>query len=335
VTQLTTTDLPAISASVVDANTELATVASTAALVEVAARLVDDSAAGTAIASASVTTNVAAGSAQVDAYGPSGSAELDVTQVESIKQFFDVIAARATQLATYGSSAAAAAAALYTEVTAIETSVAAAQVATAAVAASVATATTAVGGISTAVLAISAANTSVETEIAEATDALYDHVAAFLSEDCKANLVVVPILTLDAAGFYSAPSVGLIDSLQNYLDERKEVTHTVSVTSGANFLVPAVISIRVGVKRGTTSEQAVKTSVIAAVDSLLRNRAFGSPLYESDVEQVVRQVSGVVFSNVTISGPVGKLDGSGNLIPLESEVITKGTVAVTTEIASF
>lgn len=330
---LSGTNLPAITTNKTAVNTQLGIIDTTSDLIATGSRAVQDAAADIAVASASITASTANGNNQVDAYGPTGTTDLDASQVDAIKQYFNAIAARASQIATSGSASSSAATTISTAASAIKTAVDTAQDATALITTSVASATTNVTTTSTAVAAISAANASVESDIATATDAIFAHVSAFLNEDCAANLVVVPILTLDAAGFYSAPSVGLVDSLQNYLDARKDVTHTVSVTSGANFLVPAVITLRIGVKRGTVSEQAVKTSVAAAIDGLLRNRAFGAALYVSDIENVVRSVSGVVFSNVSIVGPVGKLDSSGNLVVLDSEVITKGSVGISTEIA--
>jgi len=330
---LSGTNLPAITTNKTAVNTQLSTIDTTADLAASGARSVQDAAADIAVASASVTSSVASGNNQVDAYGPTGTGDLTAPQVDSISQYFDAIAARATQISASGSAASSAATTVSAAASTIKNAVITAQTATTTIGTAVTSATTNTSTVTTAVAAISAANTSVESTIGAATDEIFAHVSAFLNEDCAANLVVVPILTLDAAGFYSAPSVGLVDSLQNYLDARKDVTHTVSVTSGANFLVPAVISLRIGVKRGTVSEQAIKTSVGAAVDGLLRNRAFGSALYISDIENVVRSVSGVVFSNVSITGPGGKLDASGNLVVLDSEVITKGSVAILTEIA--
>lgn len=164
------------------------------------------------------------------------------------------------------------------------------------------------------------------------------HLDRVLASDCKANLVTIPILTRDAGGFYTAPSIGLIDSLQNYLDARKEVTQTISVTSGENFLIPAVIRARIGVFSGY-SEAAVKTTVEAAIEGVLRDRQFGVDLYESDLDDVILEVEGVAFVNARIDGHVGtggstsvsNLDSDGNLIVDDSEVITRGSISVATE----
>lgn len=186
---------------------------------------------------------------------------------------------------------------------------------------------------------IDTANSDLLDEVETARDEINAHLDRVLSSDCKANLVTVPILTRDAGGFYAAPSTGLIDSLQTYLDARKEVTQSVAVTSGENFLIPAIIRARVGVFSGY-SEAAVKTAVEAAIEGVLRDRSFGADLYESDLDDVILEVEGVAFVNARIDGHldtdgttqvVTNLDADGNLIVDESEVITLGTIAVTTE----
>jgi hypothetical protein len=160
---------------------------------------------------------------------------------------------------------------------------------------------------------------------------IYNHVDVLLSDDCKSNLVSVPILTHDAAGFYTAPSLGLQQALQSYLDARKEVTQTVKVTSGEGYLVRPVIVIRAGVKLGY-SPSVTAAAISSVVDGVLRDRSFGVSLYLSDFCQVIdTSVAGLAFLNVAISGYndkdglllSDKLDGNGNLIIKESEVITK------------
>lgn len=192
--------------------------------------------------------------------------------------------------------------------------------------------------ITTNLLNIENAVTSNEVTIQAQLDQIFTHVDALLSADCKANLVTVPILAKDKAGFFSAPSNGLIHSLQGYLNARKEVTQTVQVTSGARALVPAVIKARIGVDP-SFSESITQTAVETAIDSVLRGRKFGDGLYLSDLSSAVNPLTGVVFANIQIIGPQSKLDtgvGSvtnpnGNLIINSDEVITKGQVTVTTE----
>jgi hypothetical protein len=307
---------------------------------------------GTAVATiaaniTSIRTDTLTADTTVEGYGPSGTGDLTQPQVDavtvsldsiltsllSIQSARDQIDTDQSTMLTANTSIGTEVANVDAEADTIEAENATATTAITAASAAQATAATASSTTRTAVLAISAANATVESDINTATDAVFDHVDRFLADDCKANLVTVPILTKDAGGFYSAPSLGLIDSLQVYLEERKDVTHTVSVTSGVNFLVAAVITVRLGVLRGYSTE-VVRTAAEAVIDGILRDRAFGDALYELDVERVVEAVDGVRFANVRITGPAGKLDSDGNLIVLDSEVITKGTVTVTPELVN-
>jgi hypothetical protein len=209
-----------------------------------------------------------------------------------------------------------------------------------------------VSGIDAQVADIDAAVATLDAVVVDANDdvdqAISDisaHVTSFLSAECKANLISVPILTRDPAGFYAAPSVGLIQAAQDYLDDRKGATQVVSVTSGKRFLVAAVMTVRVGVSKGS-GESVVKTAVEAAIDGVLRDRPFGKSLVVSEVDDVVRAVSGVGFRNIEYQGHLtdpddtasavltDKLDASGNIVIITGEVITKGVVTITTEPAA-
>lgn len=175
-----------------------------------------------------------------------------------------------------------------------------------------------------------------------ALDAIEDHVDQILAANCSANLVTVPILTRDANGFYVAPSLGLRVQLQSYLDARKAVTQNVAVVSGEASLVYSVLTLQVSVRQGY-SESVVRVAVLSAIDGLLKNRAFGVSLYRSDIVETVLSVDGTYYVNPTIDGfytstntalQTNKLDGYGNLIVDENEVVTKGTVAVTTVLSN-
>jgi hypothetical protein len=169
-------------------------------------------------------------------------------------------------------------------------------------------------------------------------DEIDAHVDAILSANCSANLVTVPILTRDASGFYVAPSLGLKLSLQSYLDARKAVTQTVQVTSGERSLIYAILDVQIGVRPGF-SEQVARLAVESVLDNLLKNRLFGGSLYRSEITDGALTVAGVVFVNPIITGyltadsPVipltTKLDSFGNLIILDSEVVTKDSFVVT------
>lgn len=171
--------------------------------------------------------------------------------------------------------------------------------------------------------------------VAEELQAIYDHVDRFLSADCKANLVSVPILVKRPDGFFTAPTHGLLASLQTFLDQRKEVTQTVEVCSGINFLVAVSMKLRVGVLPGYAFS-VVESNVLTAVDGILRDRKFGESLYVSKVYDTIRQnVAGIGFLNVEVTGtsPSGYTDANGNVIMDAGHIITKGTITVTTEAA--
>jgi len=169
-------------------------------------------------------------------------------------------------------------------------------------------------------------------------DDIDEHVDAILSANCSANLVTVPILTRDASGFYVSPSLGLRQSLQSYLDARKAVTQTVQVVSGERSLIFAILDVQIGVRPGF-SESVARLAAAAVIDTLLKNRLFGGSLYRSEITDTVLTVVGVAYVNPVIVGyltsasPITplttKLDSFNNLIVLDSEVVTKSSVVVT------
>lgn len=180
--------------------------------------------------------------------------------------------------------------------------------------------------------------TAIETELQD----IFDHVDGFLSSSCNANLVQVPIATKDVDGFLIEPSNALVQALNSYLNARKEVTQIVEVISGGPFLVEAVITATIGITEGFV-QATVLSHVRDAVDDLLRDRVFGASLRLSDLYTSIAPdplkgtggVDGVKYAVFQITGPAGKIDGNGNLVILEEEVITKGTVTVTGETASL
>lgn len=170
--------------------------------------------------------------------------------------------------------------------------------------------------------------TNLDDDVEEALTCIYDHVDELLGDDCKANLVVVPILSTDADGFYTAPTLSLISAVKSYLELRKEVTQTINVVDGSFYLVEADIEIELGIFRGYIGEE-----VIAVVDrnirAILKKREFGLNLYKSEVHDQCDAVDGVDYSNVRIVGPATHVDGNGNLVVSERETITLGTVTIT------
>lgn len=297
---------------------------------------------------ADIQSLVTQGKAEVDIYRTTGgTGALSDTEADDINAFFDRISAEATAITSNATSVSSNEDTLIGDQNTIDASVETI---------GTSTATGELGDAQTSADAIAAANTSIngnlltiQADNSDLTDTIAtnqavinDHLDKVLAQDCQANLVTVPILTRDAGGFYQAPSSGLLDALQTFLDARKEVTQTVAVTSGEEFLVPAVITARVGVGQNF-SEAVIRTTVEAVIEGILRDRAFDEDLFESDIDRQVIQVDGVVFTNIRINGNLAsdgvtlettRLDSDSNLIVDESEVITRGTITVNTEVVT-
>lgn len=289
-----------------------------------------------------VTNEVINGIAIVDSYGPSGAAKLTAPEVSSITDYFNNIDSNAnTILAQVGS--------IDTARESIEAEQATAQ-------SELGSVPTLISSIQAQILAIETrVSTNFETAIETELQNIFNHVDGFLSNDCKANLVQVPILTRDIDGFLQEPPISLINSLRAYLDARKEVTQVPEVVSGAAYLIRAVVTITVGVYEGFV-KQTVVSNVQKAVDDLLRIRDFGASLRVANLDAVISPnlqtgiggVSGVKYSVVkilgfydsfssvvtTIPGGGAIIDTDGNLIINEKYVITKGDVTITSEDAA-
>jgi hypothetical protein len=180
---------------------------------------------------------------------------------------------------------------------------------------------------------------AVTNTISTQTSDIATHVDSFLSNECKANLIEVPVLTLDSEGFYVVPTLGLQKSLQAYLDNGKEVTQVVKVTGVGSLLVAADITCLVGVLTGY-NEATVRSQVEAAILGVLKGRAFGAKLRLSELyaptapETGDIPIEGVEYVHIDITGPVDHLDTDGGLKASDYEVITRGTISVTSEVVN-
>lgn len=180
---------------------------------------------------------------------------------------------------------------------------------------------------------------AIENTITTLTGEVEAHVDSFLSNECKSNLIEVPVLTLDSEGFYVVPTNGLQKSLQAHLDGAKEVTQVVKVTGVSSLLVAADISVLTGVLTGY-NEATVRSQVEAAILNVLRGRAFGNKLRLSELYAPVAPeldnvpIEGVEYVNIEITGPVDHLDPDGGLVVSEYEVVTRGTISVTSEVVN-
>lgn len=187
--------------------------------------------------------------------------------------------------------------------------------------------TTSVASIGVEVADISSLAAASDTSINTDVTALLLHLGVLFDDGCRSNVVNVPILTKNSDGFYTGPSSGLIAAVQTYLDGIKEVTQQVNVVSGAPALIPAEIQVKVGLESSLV-ESDVFAAIEAAIDVILKDRAFNVPLKLSDIYDIVDVTSGVTFSNILITGPTDRLDPDGNLVPGELEIVTKGSITV-------
>jgi hypothetical protein len=180
---------------------------------------------------------------------------------------------------------------------------------------------------------------AITNTIVTLTDEIDAHVDSFLSNECKSNLIEVPVLTLDSEGFYVIPTIGLQKRLQAHLDKSKEVTQVVKVTGTSSLLVPADISVTVGVLTGY-NEATVRSQVEAAILNVLRRRPFGVKLRLSELYAPVAPelnnipVDGVEYVSIKITGPIANLDIDGSLLVLDYQTATRGVITTTSEVVS-
>lgn len=269
----------------------------------------------------------------IGAIGTAGSNQLTVgtknallASLTAIKSWLTSILAHAAAVVSSASTTSAAIDSIVTAETAAATSEASA-------AAKLVTAQTDSTAEAALIAAARVVVVDISASVEEQLQLIYDHVDGFLSSDCKSNLVNVSVLTRDAAGFYAAPSISLVKSLQSYYDARKEVTQTVRVFSGAGSLVLADITLFIMVAKGEI-ESAKVAAVLAVLDNILRERQFGKPLYLHEIHtEIYKKVTGLSFVNVRISGPLSLLDAAGNLIVPRGKVISKGTVSWDSDVA--
>ena len=263
-----------------------------------------------------------------------GATQIQDPELTIIQNYLNGIDTKANSVESYGDST-------LTELISIETSQVNAKASVAAVSSSLSAMDPFITSLGTQLSNIDTAiatgfETSIETEL----QAIYDHVDGFLASDCQSNLVQVPILAYDVNGFYTAPPLALMRSLETYLRERKEVTQAVEVVSGEPYLVPAVIVGTIGVLSGYV-QATVLSNVRKAIEDLLKGRVFGDSLRLSDVYTSVQPnpktgvggLEGVDYANFEITGPVAFLNANGNLVITREYVITLGTLTLTAETA--
>ncbi len=174
------------------------------------------------------------------------------------------------------------------------------------------------------VAAMDAAATALEAGVQPELLAMQARIGELFDASCRANVVQVPILSVDADGEYIAPPSGLMASLQAHLDTKKEVTQYVEVIDGSTGLVPVDILVSVKVNTAYTGSE-VRSAIDATVRGIMRGRDYAEPLYLSDLYRYVRACSdGVEYATVQIVGSVG-----GNIVPAPTEILVMGTLTIT------
>lgn len=178
-------------------------------------------------------------------------------------------------------------------------------------------------------VAIEAANVGFEDEALALSQEIYQHIDDVISHDCKANVVSIPILTYDSDGFFTAPTNGLVNRLQAYMNgQKKSPTAVFSVASGSDFLVEADVLITGDVLPGYV-KASVEAEVSAIAKSVLKGRSFGQSLYLREFYDAIREagIPGVGTSlTVQFVGPARWLDSMGNLVIDGVHIITKSGV---------
>jgi len=178
----------------------------------------------------------------------------------------------------------------------------------------------------------------VPTQMQNDIDELETYIDTIYSGDCKANVVRVSCLALDANGFYTAPTLALKQDLKTYLDERKIRSVQNSVVSGDYYLVKVKLDIKIKLEP-LFIFQTVRALVLAAIDTMFKGRDYEQPLLRSEYYDAVDGIDGVAYSNNTIedtaynnpanTGTPPSVDSNGNLFVGEHEVVTKWSVTVT------
>lgn len=178
---------------------------------------------------------------------------------------------------------------------------------------------------------ISGSAATLQTNVNNALQDIEDYFTELFDHDCKSNVVQVPILVQTEDGSYVAPSTGLIQALQTYLDGIKEVTHVVTVIDGTESLVPANVDVSVKVISSYVGSEVI-SQISTVITSMLTGRDFDSPLYLSDLYTTIDEnVEGINYINIVVTnqGSESYIDSDGNLVPPKQKIITKGTVDVT------
>jgi hypothetical protein len=339
-------DLASINASVTDAQANDSVLQSTLTSIgteEATARAANESNRTAANIvqsnSSSLSGDVSSLTTAINAFAIAGTTQITTTDKSALLNYINALTAKNSEMSSQASTIISNITSVTTALDQISTDVTTAGVRRAAILADVNSISAESALINTAVTTLETDVAALNNTISASTAAISTHVGAFLSNECKSNLIEVPVLTLDSEGFYVLPTNGLQKSLQTYLDNAKEVTQVVKVVAVSSQLVAAQIAVLVGVLTGY-NEATVRSQVEAQILNVLRGRAFGNKLRLSELYAPVAPefgnipIEGVEYVNIRITGPVDHLDTDGGLTASLSEVVTRGTITVTSEVVN-
>ncbi len=180
---------------------------------------------------------------------------------------------------------------------------------------------------------------SIETNL----DALEVYLDENLSAECKANIVMVQALVVDANGYYAAPTQALLDALKTYLSGHNVVPTTIATVSGYRNVIAVDMKFELAINKPYKYDE-VKSRVEPVVNDMFKGRTYGESLYRSyyyglvvpDPSTGQTGITGVNYANITITGTSfpdpsqtgtpPSVDSDGNLVISENYVLTIGTI---------
>lgn len=169
-------------------------------------------------------------------------------------------------------------------------------------------------------------------EIESQSEIIESYLEDNLSDGCRANVVQVSVLAKDANRKYVSPPTSLLEEIKAYLEDRKDVTHSVSCVSGFGNVIEVDMLVEVLV-----DENSIEDDVTNKIDNAIKKsdakpygilveREFNKSLYISECYQAIRdnvEDREYDFLNVVIQGPSkhvtgykeGVVVGTGNATP--------------------
>lgn len=162
---------------------------------------------------------------------------------------------------------------------------------------------------------------------------IIDHLDRVFADVCGPNLISVNVLGLDADGFYTAPTTGLLDSLQTYIDFRKEESVVYKTQSAENYIITPLIEV-VFKERAGVDPLKIRASVEDSILASSKGRDFGAGLNIDDLYNDLRDLEDDLDRvNIRITGFTGSellscfIDQDGNLSIQQREVVSKPQIS--------